>query len=230
MNKNLFSDDTCALPRAVGCAIYPQGGEAECMVSLSEVGRLLDTAGAEMVATVTQMRDKPDGVTCIGSGKLKELSDLCLAEDVSVVVFDCELSPSQIREIENAITREVQVIDRSMPILDIFADHARTAEGRLQVELAQLRYTAPRLVGKGKELSRLGGAAKNTGIGSRGPGETKLEIDRRRIRERSRLWKRSWKRWRRTVRSCGVSGRRQGSASAPSWVTPMRGNPRCSTH
>ena len=76
MNKNLFSDTPEALPRAIACAIYPQGGERECLVSLAEVGRLLDTAGAEMVATVTQMRDKPDGVTCIGSGKLKELSDL----------------------------------------------------------------------------------------------------------------------------------------------------------
>ena len=182
MNKNLFSDMQNGLPRAIACAIYPQGGERECLVSLSEMGRLLDTAGAEMVATVTQMRDKPDGVSCIGSGKLKELSDLCLAEDVSIVVFDCELSPSQIRTIEERIEAEVEVLDRSMLILDIFARHAVTSEGRLQVELAQLRYTAPRLAGKGTEMSRLGG-----GIGTRGPGETKLEIDRRRIKSRIRM-------------------------------------------
>ncbi len=170
--------------KGILCAIHRQGEEAECMTSLGELERLLDTAGGEAVAYMTQMRDTPDNRTMFGSGKVAELSDMCDNLEADIVVFDCELAPSQIREIENAIARPVQVIDRSMLILDIFADHARTAEGRLQVELAQLRYTAPRLVGKGKELSRLGGAAKNTGIGSRGPGETKLEIDRRRIREK----------------------------------------------
>jgi len=170
--------------KGILCAIHKQGEEDECMISLGELERLLDTAGGEAAAYMTQMRDTPDTKTMFGSGKIAELSDMCDSLEADIVVFDCELSPSQIREIENAVTRDVQVIDRSMLILDIFADHARTAEGRLQVELAQLRYTAPRLVGKGKELSRLGGAAKNTGIGSRGPGETKLEIDRRRIREK----------------------------------------------
>jgi len=170
--------------KGILCAIHKQGEEEECMVSLGELERLLDTAGGECVAYMTQLRDTPDTKTMFGSGKIAELSDMCDTLAADIVVFDCELSPSQIREIENAVSRDVQVIDRSMLILDIFADHARTAEGRLQVELAQLRYTAPRLVGKGKELSRLGGAAKNTGIGSRGPGETKLEIDRRRIKEK----------------------------------------------
>ena len=170
--------------KGILCAIHKQGEEEACMVSLGELERLLDTAGGECAAYMTQMRDTPDTKTMFGSGKIAELSDMCGHLEADLVVFDCELSPSQIREIENAIDGDVQVIDRSMLILDIFADHARTAEGRLQVELAQLRYTAPRLVGKGKELSRLGGAAKNTGIGSRGPGETKLEIDRRRIREK----------------------------------------------
>ncbi len=173
-----------SIKKAILCAIHKQGDEEECMTSLQELERLLDTAGGEAVAYMTQMRDTPDNKTMFGSGKVAELSDMCDNLEADLVVFDCELAPSQIREIENAISRPVQVIDRSMLILDIFADHARTAEGRLQVELAQLRYTAPRLVGKGKELSRLGGAAKNTGIGSRGPGETKLEIDRRRIREK----------------------------------------------
>lgn len=170
--------------KGILCAIHKQGEEDECMVSLGELERLLDTAGGDCVAYLTQMRDTPDSKTMLGSGKVTELKTLCENLSADIVVFDCELSPSQIREIEDAIGGSIQVIDRSMLILDIFADHARTAEGRLQVELAQLKYTAPRLVGKGKELSRLGGAAKNTGIGSRGPGETKLEIDRRRIREK----------------------------------------------
>ncbi|MBE6599409.1 MAG: GTPase HflX, partial [Ruminococcaceae bacterium] len=145
--------------------------------------RLLDTAGGECVGIITQLRDAPDNKTMFGSGKIKELSEMCDTLEADLVVFDCELSPSQIREIEDAIDREVQVIDRSILILDIFADHARTSEGRLQVELAQLRYTAPRLIGKGKELSRQGGSAAGN-IGARGPGETKLEIDRRRIKSR----------------------------------------------
>ncbi len=175
----LLREDTDGLVRAVACAIFPQGGERECEASLGELARLLDTAGAELCASLTQMREKPDAATCIGSGKLKELSDLCDTQEASLVVFDCELSPSQLREIENAIERDVEVLDRSMLILDIFAKHAVTSEGRLQVELAQLRYTAPRLAGKGKDMSRLGG-----GIGTRGPGETKLEVDRRRIKSR----------------------------------------------
>lgn len=168
--------------KAVLCAVYPQGGEESCLVSLRELERLLDTAGGETAAVLTQLREAPDAKTVIGSGKVRELSDLCENLEADMVIFDCELSPSQIKALEDAIVREVQVLDRSMLILDIFAAHARTAEGRLQVELAQLRYTAPRLVGHGRELSRLGGAAKNTGIGSRGPGETKLEIDKRRMK------------------------------------------------
>ena len=113
----------------------------------------------------------------IGEGKLKELAEICEKNDADMVVFDCELTPAQIKNIENVI--ETDVIDRSMLILDIFALHAVSAEGKLQVELAQLKYTAPRLMGKGKDMSRLGG-----GIGTRGPGESKLEIDRRRLASR----------------------------------------------
>ena len=170
--------------KGILCAIHPQGGEEECLIGLRELERLLDTAGGETVAILTQLRDAPDSKTVFGSGKVRELSELCTNLEADMVIFDCELSPSQIKSLEDAISRDVQVIDRSMLILDIFAAHARTAEGRLQVELAQLKYTAPRLVGHGKELSRLGGAAKNTGIGSRGPGETKLEIDKRRMKEK----------------------------------------------
>ena len=126
-----------------------------------------------------QNKETPDPRTVIGSGKIWELSELCRNNGVKLVVFDAELSPSQIRNIEDDLGDDISVIDRSMLILDIFALHATTGEGKLQVELAQLRYTAPRLIGKGTQLSRLGG-----GIGTRGPGESKLESDRRHMKRR----------------------------------------------
>lgn len=147
--------------------------------SLDELERLLETAGGECVARLTQSKEAPDVRTVIGSGKAAELAYLCACNDVTLVVFDCEMSPSQIRNLENILGDEVRVIDRSMLILDIFALHAVTGEGKLQVELAQLKYTAPRLMGRGVELSRLGG-----GIGTRGPGESKLETDRRHLQRR----------------------------------------------
>lgn len=153
--------------------------EGECEISLAELERLLDTAGGSVFAKIVQSLDSPNHRTCIGSGKLKELSDLCKNNDIKLVIFDLELSPMQIRNIEDGIDCEVRVLDRSMLILDIFALHATSAEGKLQVELAQLKYTAPRLAGKGTELSRLGG-----GIGTRGPGESKLETDRRHLKRR----------------------------------------------
>lgn len=165
--------------KAVIVGVFGQDGEIECEKSLDELERLLETAGVEPFARVTQAREFPDAKTCIGSGKLKELSELCKGNDVTLVVFDTELSPSQIRNIEDEVDG-VDVIDRSMLILDIFAQHATTSEGRLQVDLAQLRYTAPRLIGKGKQMSRLG-----AGIRTRGPGESKLEIDRRRIKSKA---------------------------------------------
>ena len=147
--------------------------------SMDELERLLETAGGECVARLTQSKESPDVRTVIGSGKAAELAYLCATNDVTLVVFDCEMSPSQIRNLENILGDEVRVIDRSMLILDIFALHAVTGEGKLQVELAQLKYTAPRLMGRGVELSRLGG-----GIGTRGPGESKLETDRRHLQRR----------------------------------------------
>ncbi len=170
--------------KAILCAIYPQDGEEACRISLGELERLTETAGCESVALVTQCREKPDVRTVLGSGKVQELSALCANLGAELVIFDGELSPSQIKSIEDSIETDVSVIDRSMLILDIFADHARTSEGRLQVELAQLKYTSPRLVGRGRELSRQGGTASSGSVGARGPGETKLEIDRRRIREK----------------------------------------------
>ena len=150
----------------------------ECNRSLDELERLLDTAGGVCFAKVTQVKESFDPRTCIGKGKVEEIAELSKANDVSLVIFDFELTSAQIRNLENDIG-DVTVIDRSMLILDIFALHAVSGEGKLQVELAQLRYTAPRLTGKGLELSRQGG-----GIGSRGPGESKLETDRRHLHEK----------------------------------------------
>lgn len=152
---------------------------SELEKSLDELERLLDTAGGVCLAKMIQNKDKPDPRTLIGSGKVRELSALCELNGVELVVFDEELSPSQIRNLEDDIGEGVRVIDRSILILDIFALHAVSREGKLQVELAQLKYTAPRLTGQGKDLSRLGG-----GIGTRGPGESKLESDRRHMKHR----------------------------------------------
>ena len=145
--------------------------------SLEELGELVATAGGEVVGTLVQKRESPDRATCIGSGKLEELKELAENEEANLIIFDLELAPSQLRNLENET--DVRVIDRTMLILDIFAGRAKSAEGKLQVELAQLRYSLPRLTGKGLELSRLGG-----GIGTRGPGETKLESDKRHIGRR----------------------------------------------
>ena len=152
---------------------------ADTEKSLSELERLLDTAGGVCFAKLIQNKDKPDPRTLIGSGKVRELAALCHGNGVELVVFDEELSPSQIRNLEDELGENVRVIDRSILILDIFALHAVSREGKLQVELAQLKYTAPRLTGQGKDLSRLGG-----GIGTRGPGESKLESDRRHMKHR----------------------------------------------
>lgn len=147
-------------------------------VSLCELEGLLETAGGTAVATVVQNMDKPNPKTYVGTGKAKEIAQLIEADgDIDLVVFDNELTPSQIANLEELVG--TRVIDRTMLILDIFALHAVTGEGKLQVEIACLRYTAPRLTGKGKELSRLGG-----GIGTRGPGESKLESDRRHLKRR----------------------------------------------
>jgi GTP-binding protein HflX len=143
--------------------------------SLDELAGLASAAGAEVVLRVLQERPKPDPSTFLGAGKIQTLAASCSELRVDVVIFDNELTPAQLRQIEAAVG--CKIIDRTQLILDIFARRARTREGKLQVELAQLKYLLPRLVGAGTALSRLGG-----GIGTRGPGETKLETDRRRIR------------------------------------------------
>ncbi len=157
----------------------PDDDAEETEKSLAELERLLETAGGSCFAKVVQNKDHSDPRTCVGSGKVAEIRDLCARYGIGLVIFDTELSPAQIKNLEDGIGDEVRVIDRSMLILDIFALHAVTGEGKLQVELAQLKYTAPRLIGKGAELSRLGG-----GIGTRGPGESKLESDRRHMKRR----------------------------------------------
>ncbi len=145
--------------------------------SLEELKTLTESAGAVVEGGILQARAAPDAATLIGAGKLKELRELATAARADVAVFDADLSPTQLRNLERAL--DCKVIDRTQLILDIFARRARTREGQLQVELAQLNYLLPRLSGHGAEMSRLGG-----GIGTRGPGETKLETDRRRIHTR----------------------------------------------
>ncbi|MBQ6829926.1 MAG: GTPase HflX [Clostridia bacterium] len=158
-------------------------GDFDCEVSLNELTELADTAGADVIGILTQKRESPNKATAIGSGRLEELAQIATAQEADLVIFDCELTATQQRNVEDALP--CRVVDRTMLILDIFAGRARSAEGRLQVELAQLQYMLPRLSGQGTALSRLGG-----GIGTRGPGETKLESDKRHIRRRIQALKR----------------------------------------
>lgn len=152
-------------------------GLYNAQVSMDELEELARTAGAVVAAKIIQKRDKPDSATYVGSGRLEEIKSFTEANDVDLLIFDGELTPSQQRNIEDET--DIRVIDRTTLILDIFAARARSNEGKIQVELAQLKYSLPRLGGKGAEMSRLGG-----GIGTRGPGESKLESDRRHIRRR----------------------------------------------
>lgn len=178
-NLNITEELKNGSHRALLVSVATTETTDECMRSLDELARLLETAGGEEAARIVQNRVSPDKATYIGSGKVKEIAEFVEADgDISLIVFDNELTPSQIANLEKEI-KDARVIDRTMLILDIFALHAVTGEGKLQVEIACLRYTAPRLTGRGNELSRLGG-----GIGTRGPGESKLESDRRHIKRR----------------------------------------------
>ena len=174
MTENINKNDEIrarAILAGVDC------GEYDAEASMNELEELAKTAGAETVAKVLQKRPSPEPATVLGEGKIEELKGLAQQFEADLAVFDCELTASQIRNIEEIL--DIRVIDRTMLILDIFAGRAVSNEGKLQVELAQLRYRLPRLAGIGTSLSRLGG-----GIGTRGPGETKLETDRRHIRNR----------------------------------------------
>lgn len=168
-------DNTIKKDRVLLAAV--DTGSYDVELSLDELEELTETAGGEVIARVTQKRPSFDSGTCIGSGRLEEMAEICRNENIDRIVFDCELTATQIRNIEDVCG--VFTIDRTMLILDIFAQRATTREGRLQVEIAQNKYRLPRLAGMGTNMSRLGG-----GIGTRGPGELKLETDKRHIRTR----------------------------------------------
>ena len=159
-------------------------GEYDAEASLAELEELTRTAGADPVLTLSQKRPAPDTATCIGSGMVEQTAELCEKEEIDLLIFDRELTPTQIRNLEKACN--VRVIDRTTLILDIFAQRAKTAEGRLQVELAQYQYLLPRLTGMWTHLERQAGTSGKGPIGSKGPGETQLETDRRHIRRKPR--------------------------------------------
>ncbi|EWC58277.1 GTP-binding protein HflX [Actinokineospora spheciospongiae] len=173
------------LERVVLVGVWTEGTALESESSLAELARLAETAGSEVLDGLVQRRDRPDPATYIGSGKVTELADVVRATGADTVICDGELSPSQLQQLEARL--KVKVVDRTALILDIFAQHARSREGKAQVELAQLQYLLPRLRGWGATLSRQAGGRAgggNGGVGLRGPGETKIETDRRRIRNK----------------------------------------------
>jgi len=183
--ENIENQDKAVL---IGIITH-DSSESECMISLDELERLADTAGIASLARLYQNRTSPDPGTYIGKGKLEEVKTIIEANDINIAIVDDELSPSQIKNIEDVLNERssfyIEVIDRTMLILEIFDKHAYTSEGKLQVEIARLRYTMPRLTGKGKSMSRLGGGGGGAGAGARrGSGETKLEIERRNVKAR----------------------------------------------
>ncbi|MDT5275177.1 MAG: GTPase [Mycobacterium sp.] len=172
------------LERVVLVGVWTDGSAADADASLAELAALAETAGSEVLEGMVQRRSTPDASTYIGSGKAQELREVVLATGADTVICDGELSPAQLNALEKAV--KVKVIDRTALILDIFAQHATSREGKAQVSLAQMEYMLPRLRGWGESMSRQGGGAGGSGggVGLRGPGETKIETDRRRIRER----------------------------------------------
>jgi GTP-binding protein HflX len=173
------------LERVVLVGVWTEGSAADAAASLAELAALAETAGSEVLEGLIQRRDKPDASTYIGSGKAKELREVVIGTGADTVICDGELSPAQLTALEKAV--KVKVVDRTALILDIFAQHATSREGKAQVSLAQMEYMLPRLRGWGESMSRqAGGRAGGStgGVGLRGPGETKIETDRRRIRER----------------------------------------------
>lgn len=176
------------LERVVLVGVWTEGSAEHAENSLKELAALAETAGSQVLEGMIQRRDKPDPATFIGSGKVSELKSVVAATKADTVICDGELSPGQLRQLEDRV--KVKVVDRTALILDIFAQHAKSREGKAQVELAQISYLLPRLRGWGESLSRQvggragAGGAGGVGIGGRGPGETKIEIDRRRIRDR----------------------------------------------
>jgi GTP-binding protein HflX len=196
------------LERVVLVGVWTEGTAVDAENSLVELAALAETAGSQVLDGLIQRRGRPDPSTYIGSGKVTEVRDVVVATGADTVICDGELSPSQLRTLESRV--KVKVIDRTALILDIFAQHAKSKEGKAQVELAQLQYLLPRLRGWGDAMSRQGGgsASGNGGVGLRGPGETKLETDRRRIRIRISRLKREIAGMA-TIRETKRSGRRQ---------------------
>jgi GTPase len=172
------------LERVVLVGVWTEGSATDNQASMAELAALAETAGSQVLEGLIQRRDKPDTSTYIGSGKAQELREVVLATGADTVICDGELSPAQLNSLEKVV--KVKVIDRTALILDIFAQHATSREGKAQVTLAQMEYMLPRLRGWGESMSRQGGGAGGSGggVGTRGPGETKIETDRRRIRER----------------------------------------------
>jgi GTP-binding protein HflX len=172
------------LERVVLVGVWTSGTAADSEASMAELAALAETAGSEVLEGLIQRRDKPDPSTYIGSGKAQELREVVIATGADTVICDGELSPAQLNSLEKVV--KVKVIDRTALILDIFAQHATSREGKAQVAYAQMEYMLPRLRGWGESMSRQGGGAGGSGggVGTRGPGETKIETDRRRIRER----------------------------------------------
>jgi GTP-binding protein HflX len=196
------------LERVVLAGVWTEGDSRDAENSMAELAALAETAGSQVLDALMQRRDKPDPSTFLGSGKAKELRDIVVETGADTVICDGELSPSQRRSLEDVV--QVKVIDRTALILDIFAQHAKSREGKAQVELAQLEYLLPRLRGWGESMSRQAGGrvAAGAGIGSRGPGETKIELDRRRIRTRVSKLKREISGMK-TARDIGRSDRRR---------------------
>ncbi|MGV9801714.1 GTPase HflX [Mycobacterium sp. NPDC003449] len=197
------------LERVVLVGVWTEGSAADADASLAELAALAETAGSEVLEGLIQRRDKPDPSTYIGSGKAIELREVVLATGADTVICDGELSPAQLNALEKAV--KVKVIDRTALILDIFAQHATSREGKAQVSLAQMEYMLPRLRGWGESMSRqAGGRAGGAGggVGTRGPGETKIETDRRRIRERMAKLRREIRDMKK-IRDTQRSGRRR---------------------
>jgi GTPase len=197
------------LERVVLVGVWTEGSAAQAAASLAELAALAETAGSEVLEGLIQRRDKPDASTYIGSGKAAELREIVVATGADTVICDGELSPAQLTALEKAV--KVKVIDRTALILDIFAQHATSREGKAQVTLAQMEYMLPRLRGWGESMSRqAGGRAGGAGggVGTRGPGETKIETDRRRIRERMSKLRRDIKDMKK-IRDTQRSGRRR---------------------
>ncbi|MBL7253684.1 GTPase HflX [Paractinoplanes lichenicola] len=202
------------LERVVLVGVWTEGSVSDADNSLTELAALAETAGSQVLEGLIQRRSRPDTATFIGRGKVDELRDAVVATGADTVICDGELSPSQLRNLEQQV--KVKVVDRTALILDIFAQHAKSKEGKAQVELAQLQYLLPRLRGWGESLSRQGGGAGGGsgggGVGTRGPGETKLETDRRRINQRIAKLRREIKAMR-TVRQTKRS--RRASSGVP---------------